>query len=140
MPMIRVSLLGEWRPAPYAGPMQETLFVLGSLSAGAAVTLGGLRGHLLDKRLPKERLPLLEVGMRYQLFHSIAMMLCSYAMGQYDARLALAAGGAFGVGIVIFSLSMYGFALLGKPALLKLSPLGGMVFLVGWVLLAAAAL
>ena len=120
--------------------MQELLFVLGSLSAGAAVTLGGLRGHLLDKHLPKERLPLLEVGMRYQLFHSIGMMLASYAMGKYEPQLALAAGGAFGVGIIIFSLSMYGFAILGKPALLKLSPLGGLVFLVGWVLMAMSAM
>lgn len=119
--------------------MQNLLFIAGGLSAGAAVTLGGLRGHLLDKRLPKERLPLLEVGMRYQLFHSIAMMLSSYAMGVYNAALAQAAGVAFGVGVVVFSLSMYGFALLGKPALLKLSPLGGLIFLVGWVLLAAAA-
>ena len=120
--------------------MKDLLFLLGGLSAGAAVTLGGLRGHLLDKRLPKERLPLLEVGMRYQLFHSIAMMLASYAMGVYRADLALAAGGAFGVGIVIFSLAMYGFALLGRPVLLKLSPLGGLIFLVGWVLLALSAL
>ena len=120
--------------------MQNLLFIAGGLSAGAAVTLGGLRGHLLDKRLPKERLPLLEVGMRYQLFHSIAMMLSSYAMGVYHAGLAQASGVAFGVGVVVFSLSMYGFALLGKPALLKLSPLGGLIFLVGWVLLAAAAL
>ena len=120
--------------------MQQILFVLGSLSAGAAVTLGGLRCHLLDKRLPKERLPLLEVGMRYQLFHSIAMMLASYAMRYYYAPLAQAAGIAFGIGIVVFSLSMYGFAMLGKPALLKLSPLGGLIFLVGWVLMAVSAM
>ena len=120
--------------------MQQLLFVLGSLSAGAAVTLGGLRGHLLDKRLPKERLPLLEVGMRYQLFHSIAMMLASYAMRHYYAPLAQAAGITFGIGIIIFSLAMYGYALLGKPALLKLSPLGGLIFLVGWVLMAMSAM
>ena len=120
--------------------MQNLLFVLGALSAGAAVTLGGMRGHLLDKRLPKERLPLLEVGMRYQMFHSIAMILASYAMGKYDHDFALASGAAFGVGVVIFSLSMYGFALLGKPFLLKLSPLGGLVFLIGWVLLAMSAM
>lgn len=119
--------------------LQDALFICGCLSAGAAVTLGGLRGHLLDKRLPKERLPLLEVGMRYQLFHSIAMVLASYAMTAYNAGVALAAGAAFGVGVVVFSLSMYGFAILGKPALLKLSPLGGLIFLVGWILLAAAA-
>lgn len=119
--------------------MRDAIFICGCLSAGAAVTLGGLRGHLLDKRLPRERLPLLEVGMRYQLFHSIAMVLASHAMGVYDARLALAAGAAFGVGIVVFSLAMYGFAILGKPVLLKLSPLGGFIFLVGWILLAAAA-
>jgi uncharacterized membrane protein YgdD (TMEM256/DUF423 family) len=111
-----------------------------ALSAGAAVTLGGLRGHLLDKRLPKERLPLLEVGMRYQLFHSIAMMLASYAMRHYYAPLAQAAGITFGIGIIIFSLAMYGYAILGKPALLKLSPLGGLIFLVGWVLMAMSAM
>lgn len=120
--------------------MQNVVFVLGSLSAGAAVTLGGMRGHLLDKHLPKERLPLLEVGMRYQLFHSIGMMLASYAMGKYDRNLALAAGGAFGFGIVVFSLAMYGFAILGKPGLMKLSPLGGLIFLIGWVLMAMSAM
>lgn len=118
--------------------MLHALFICGCLSAGAAVTLGGLRGHLLDKRLPKERLPLLEVGMRYQLFHSIAMVLASFAMTVLDPQLALAAGAAFGVGIVVFSLAMYGFAILGKPALLKLSPLGGFIFLVGWILLATS--
>ena len=56
--------------------MTDSLFLIGVISTFIAVLVGGARAHILDKKLPKERLPMLEVGMRYQVVHSMGILWC----------------------------------------------------------------
>lgn len=119
--------------------MEHALFLLGVGSAFVAVLIGGARAHLLDRRLPKERLPLLEVGMRYQTIHSMGILWCWVASGQFDNRLPLLAGWVFVAGILVFSGSMYTYALSGRKIFLKVPPFGGPILLVGWACLGLSA-
>ena len=120
--------------------MDQSLFFIGAVSAFIAVTAGGARAHWLDKRLPAERLPMLEVGMRYQRGHAIGILFCSLAAYVFDSYLPLVAGWVFVAGTLLFSGAMYGFALSGRKPLLRAAPAGGVLFMAGWVCLAVSAL
>ena len=120
--------------------MDQTFMIIGSITAFIAIFAGGARAHLLEKRLPKERLPMLEVGMRYQAIHSLAILFVALAVPHLQTQLIHCAGWTFLAGILVFGAVMYGYALTGKKWLLRFSPLGGIIFLLGWGLLAAAAM
>lgn len=120
--------------------MNQTFTIIGSISAFVAISIGGARAHLLEKHLPKERIPMLEVGMRYQVIHSMAILFVALSSQYLQTQLINCAGWTFLTGIVVFGVVMYGYALTGWKALLRFSPLGGVVFLMGWGLFVAAAL
>ncbi|HMP75015.1 MAG TPA: DUF423 domain-containing protein [Kiritimatiellia bacterium] len=119
--------------------MERILFVVGCLSAATAVGLGGARAHVLERFIPRERLAMLEVGMRYQFIHSMGLLWTSHALIANQNALVLAAGVAFLLGILLFTGAMYGFAFTGRRGLLKCSPAGGAIFFTGWLLLAGSA-
>ncbi len=116
--------------------MDPLFFAIGALSGCVAVTIGGARAHVLDKLVPKERLPMLEVGMRYQMAHSMALMITSMAVAHFPGVLPRLAGWGFVTGIVIFPCILYFYAFTGRKAMLKLTPVGGVVLLGAWVCLA----
>jgi uncharacterized membrane protein YgdD (TMEM256/DUF423 family) len=77
-----------------------------------------------------------DTGTRYQMYHAFWMVLSGVGVRVYrDARIALA-GWVFLIGIFLFSGSLYGIALLGLRWLGPVTPLGGLAFILGWVLFA----
>jgi uncharacterized membrane protein YgdD (TMEM256/DUF423 family) len=116
--------------------MDPVFTLIGALSAAIAVFAGGARAHLLDKRLPPQRLPMLEVGMRYQGLHAMGLLICALAQPHYDNYWPVAAGWLFVAGTVIFPGAMYTYALSGFKPALRLTPLGGLLFVLGWLALA----
>jgi uncharacterized membrane protein YgdD (TMEM256/DUF423 family) len=115
---------------------------LGAASAALAVTLGALGAHALKARLDPAALATFETAVTYHFFHSIG--LCIVALWLRSAAVAgglpVAAGWAFAVGIVLFSGSLYGLSMAGPRWLGPITPLGGVAFILGWILLAVAAL
>ena len=120
--------------------MDRILLTLGALSGFLAVLAGGARVHYLDKRLPKDRLPMLEVGMRYQMAHAMAILITALAIPRLAQPLPALAGCGFLLGTLLFSGSMYTFALTGWKPALRLPPIGGIIFLASWLTLALATL
>lgn len=102
---------------------------VGSLLALVAVAAGALGAHGLKPLLTAARLETFEVAVRYQMYHAIALVLA----GILDAP---AAGWCFFVGILIFSGSLYALVLTEQRWLGAVTPVGGLLFLVGWLLLA----
>jgi uncharacterized membrane protein YgdD (TMEM256/DUF423 family) len=105
-----------------------------------AVALGAFGAHALQSRLPADRLAIFETGVRYQMYHALALVAVALVLqwgGQ--ARLATWAGWAFVAGIVIFSGSLYALVLTGVRTWGAVTPIGGLAFLAGWALLAMAA-
>lgn len=97
------------------------------------VALGAFGAHGLKNRLTPEMLTVFETGVRYQAYHALGLLLLAALRGPDKA------GWCFVGGILLFSGSLYALALTGVRWLGAITPLGGLLFLAGWALLAFSA-
>jgi uncharacterized membrane protein YgdD (TMEM256/DUF423 family) len=111
-----------------------------ALAGALGVVLGAFAAHGLAARLEPHALATFDTGARYHMLHALAMGLAALAMRGAARPRARAAAVLFGLGIALFSGSLYLLALTGAPILGLITPLGGLCFIAGWVLLALAAL
>jgi uncharacterized membrane protein YgdD (TMEM256/DUF423 family) len=118
----------------------RNLAASGAFLALVAVALGAFAAHGLKSRLEPDLLAVFETGARYQMYHALALVAAGWAMTVGHARLARWAGRCFLAGTVIFSGSLYALALSGQRWLGAITPVGGLLFLAGWGLLAVAFL
>ena len=119
--------------------MDRLFFALGSLAAFLAVALGAFGAHGLKSRLAPEMLAIFDVGVRYQVYHALALLAVAWAAARWPGPWVQAAGWLFLAGIVIFSGSLYALSLTGVRWLAAITPLGGVAFLAGWACLAWGA-
>lgn len=120
------------------------ILVLGALLGALAVALGAFGAHGLRSRVTPELLEVYETAVRYHFYHALALL----AVGVWADRVGSAASPpglgaaatAFLVGVVVFSGSLYALVLSGMRWLGAITPIGGIAFIVGWLLLARAAL
>ncbi len=121
--------------------MDKTFFFIGSLSGAIGVILGAFGSHGLRKRLTSESMVTFEIGVRYQMVHALAMIAASIASGRWStSSLPSVAGWLFAIGTILFSGSLYLWALTQKRWLGAITPFGGLAFIAGWVCLALSAL
>ncbi len=104
-----------------------------------AVSVGAFGAHGLRHALSAEMAAIFETGVRYQMYHALALVAVGLFQNQDAATYGNLAGWAFAAGIVAFSGSLYGMALSGERWLGAITPVGGLAFIGGWVLLALAA-
>jgi uncharacterized membrane protein YgdD (TMEM256/DUF423 family) len=119
--------------------MERIFAVLGALSGLIAVGAGAFGAHGLKARLTPELLAVFETGARYQIYHALALLAVAWAIARWPGRAAVASGWCFVGGTVIFSGSLYLLALTGVRGFGAITPLGGVLFLAGWLLLALVA-
>jgi uncharacterized membrane protein YgdD (TMEM256/DUF423 family) len=120
--------------------MDRLFFALGSLSAGLAVALGAFGAHVLKSRLAADMLANFETGVRYQMYHALALLAVAWAVSRWaGSSLPAAAGWLFVAGTLLFSASLYLLALSGVRWLGAITPLGGVAFVAGWLCLLLAA-
>jgi uncharacterized membrane protein YgdD (TMEM256/DUF423 family) len=121
-----------------SGPLGDLvamrLGVIAALLGALAVVLGAFGAHALRDRLGEADRVTFETAARYHLLHALAAVLAAERAARAPA--ATAAGWAFVVGTLLFSGSLYGLALGGPRLLGVITPLGGMGFILGWLLLA----
>ena len=121
----------------YDSDMGRTFLLLGSVLGFLGVAFGAFGAHALKARLSPEMLAIFETGVRYQMYHVFAVLLVAATIGQIgSARLLVFAGWSFVGGIVLFSGSLYALALTNTGILGAITPLGGLLFLLGWAFLA----
>ena len=111
--------------------------ILGSLNMLLAVALGAFGAHGLKSRVSAEMLAVWQTAVLYHLVHALGLLLVGLLALHLPVR---AVGWALQGGIVLFSGSLYLMVLTGIRPLGMITPLGGVAFLVGWLLLAQAAL
>lgn len=116
--------------------MDRMFAVLGAVSALLAVTAGAFGAHALRARLTPELLAAFETGARYQLYHALALLAVATATTRWAVPSIRAAGWLFVAGTVLFSGSLYGYALTQARWLGPVTPAGGLCFLAGWAALA----
>ena len=130
--------------------MEKKFSAIGAFMAGLAVATGSYGAHGLQNIVPLERVHTWEKAVRYQMFHAFALFFVAWAITQWveQAKTLEAAGWSFIAGTIIFSGSVYirvftgdldtAITTLLNPA--YITPLGGVLMIVGWGLLMKAAL
>lgn len=106
--------------------------LIGALLALLGVMLGAFGAHGLKNILSVTALETFEVGVRYQIYHSLAIMLLGGLMVQASTLWCKRAAVFFIIGCVLFSGSIYLLALTGQKWLGPITPLGGLCFMLGW--------
>jgi uncharacterized membrane protein YgdD (TMEM256/DUF423 family) len=118
--------------------MERIFFLIGAASAFLGVAAGAFGAHALKQRISTEMLNIFEVGVRYQMYHALALLAVAWACTRWPGTLTAASGWLFLVGTVIFSGSLYILSLSGIRWVGAITPFGGLAFLAGWVCLALA--
>ena len=118
----------------------SALLVTACLLMGGGVALGAFGAHGLRSRLTPELLAVYETGVQYHLVHGLAAAIAALAVRAGFHQRAATAGWLFVFGIVVFSGSLYLLAVTGTRWLGAVTPIGGLAWLVGWALLAMAAM
>jgi uncharacterized membrane protein YgdD (TMEM256/DUF423 family) len=93
-----------------------------------AVGLGAFGAHALKARLEPDMLAIFETGVRYQVYHALALLLVAALRGPSKAAWCFTAG------IALFSGSLYILALTGVKKWGAVTPIGGVLFLAGWLI------
>ena len=116
----------------------KLLQIWGVLFCGSAVVLGAFGAHLLSDLLSSDALQSFEVGVRYQFFHGLALLYLSLSQDSKKGMTTTAL--FFTVGTLLFSVSIYLLSLstmygdTGLPAILgPVTPIGGLLLILGWV-------
>jgi uncharacterized membrane protein YgdD (TMEM256/DUF423 family) len=120
--------------------MARTFILIAALAGFLGVALGAFGAHGLRNRLTPDMLAVFETGVRYQMYHALALLATAALMDRLNGWLITTAGWLFVTGIVLFSGSLYALALTGVTILGAITPLGGLAFLAGWALLALAVI
>ena len=121
--------------------MDRVFLALGSFSGGLAVLLGAFGAHALRVRLTPIQLVSFETGVRYQMYHALALLAVGLLLlNRPGSSLLAASGWLFAGGTILFSGSLYLLALSGQKWLGAVTPLGGVAFIAGWACLLLASL
>jgi uncharacterized membrane protein YgdD (TMEM256/DUF423 family) len=121
--------------------MDRTFLLIGAILGFLGVAFGAFGAHALKNRLSPELLDVFETAVRYQMYHTFAVLIVAAAIGHIgNARLLVIAGWLFFAGTVLFSGSLYALALTGVGMLGAITPIGGVLFLLGWASLVVFAI
>lgn len=110
----------------------RTFALLGAGLAFLAVALGAFGAHALRARVGPDLLVTFETGVRYHMYHALALLACAWAQERWPSPQIAWAGWLFVAGIVVFSGSLYLLTLSGQRWWGAVTPLGGLAFLLGW--------
>ena len=113
--------------------MARIFLMVGSLLAFLGVALGAFAAHFLKNFLSPVMLETFEVGVRYQMIHAFGIFVVAWACSYWNSEAFAPAGWLFLFGIILFSGSLYGLSLGGMKWLGAITPIGGLLFLCGWV-------
>ncbi len=111
------------------------LILIGCVSAGLGVAAGAFGAHMLKEILEPPMLAVYDTATRYQMYHAFGMILSGVVVRIGRDAGAAKAGWLFLAGTFLFCGSLYGVSLLGIRWLGAVTPIGGLLFIVGWVLL-----
>jgi uncharacterized membrane protein YgdD (TMEM256/DUF423 family) len=112
--------------------VERIIFGIGALLAGLGVALGAFAAHGLRDRLEPELLAVFETGVRYQMYHALALLVLALAMARWPDRGLLPAAVLMIVGTVVFSGSLQLLAVTGTRWLGAVTPVGGVCLIAGW--------
>ena len=121
--------------------MSKKILQTSSIILLLAVVIGAFAAHGLQSLIEARQIKTFETGVRYQFYHGFALLAVGILSHWYDSKFLHWAAWAFGIGILLFSSSLYLLAcreVLGIASwtwLGPLTPIGGLFFILGWTFL-----
>jgi uncharacterized membrane protein YgdD (TMEM256/DUF423 family) len=117
--------------------MQRKWMMLGAVLTMLSVAIGAFGAHMLKGKIGADAIAVYETGVQYHMIHAIGLLIIGLTAGQLgpSTKLKWAARLLF-IGIIIFSGSLYVLSISGIKILGAITPIGGVAFIVGWLLLA----
>ncbi|MCA1032163.1 DUF423 domain-containing protein [Bacillus timonensis] len=118
----------------------KLFLILGAINAFLAVALGAFGAHGLEGKISEKYLKVWNTGVQYQMFHALGLFIIAMLIDKFPSVGTFATAGWFMLaGIVLFSGSLYVLSTTGIKVLGAITPLGGVAFLIGWILIIVAA-
>lgn len=118
----------------------KTLLVIAAISGFLGVALGAFGAHTLRDKLTEAAMNTYEKAVIYQFVHTLAIFGAGILLAHFPGNgHLLRAGWAFFAGILLFSGSLYLYTLTGQKFWAMITPVGGLLFLLGWVFLLLGA-
>ncbi|WP_090396288.1 DUF423 domain-containing protein [Natribacillus halophilus] len=119
--------------------MARIILAIGTIMAALAVAIGAFGAHGLEGRVSERMLENYQTGVQYHMFHALGMIAAGLTAALAGGNALLGwSGGLMFFGIIVFSGSLYTMALTGMTWLGAITPIGGVAFIVGWILLTVA--
>lgn len=124
--------------------MNKRIIITASLFGMLAVIAGAFGAHALKAKLSPQELQVWHTAVEYHFYHVFALLFLS-TFARFKNKLIIASYYLFTFGIIFFSGSLY---LLSCRDLLEwnwltimgpITPIGGLLFILGWIMLALAA-
>ena len=120
--------------------MYKPALTAGALFAMLSVILGAFAAHGLKTMLSADMLQVFETGVRYQFYHSFALLITGILFSAFPFKNIRIAASFFIIGIVLFSGSLYAMAFLSISGTSigpvgVVTPMGGLFFILGWLFL-----
>lgn len=118
----------------------KLFLILGAINGFLAVALGAFGAHGLEGKLSEKALKTWDKAVNYQMFHTMALLITGLLLAKIQNGGMLWAGWMFLVGILLFSGTLYIYSTTGIKTFAMITPIGGVAFLIGWVLLGYAVM
>ncbi|MBY7144776.1 DUF423 domain-containing protein [Virgibacillus sp. NKC19-3] len=116
----------------------KVFLILGAINGFVAVALGAFGAHGLEGRISASSLDTWDKAVNYQMFHTMALLITGLVLARITSGGAVWAGWMFFAGIILFSGSLYIYSTTAIKTFAMITPIGGVAFLIGWVLLGTA--
>jgi uncharacterized membrane protein YgdD (TMEM256/DUF423 family) len=118
----------------------KVFLILGAINGFLAVALGAFGAHGLEGKLSARQIEIWEKAVTYQMFHTVALFVTGIIGMKFQSGGLTAAGWMFLLGIIIFSGSLYIYSTTSIKTFAMITPIGGVAFLIGWILLGYAVM
>src|SRR6187549_1666120 len=115
---------------------QRTTLLTGATFGGLAVILGASGAHSLEPMLEASgKKEVFELATQYQFYHALALLITGILMNFYPDKKLRYTATCFTLGIILFSGSLYGLCFIKLGILGPITPIGGVFFITGWILM-----
>jgi uncharacterized membrane protein YgdD (TMEM256/DUF423 family) len=118
--------------------INRNILFFGAVFMALAVLLGAFGAHALKYSLSPEMLAVYKTGVEYQFYHALGLLFIGLIGFQIRSKYLRWSGLFITVGIILFSGSLYLLAFSGIKAVGVITPVGGISFVAGWILLAVS--
>ncbi|MCB0725885.1 MAG: DUF423 domain-containing protein [Ignavibacteriae bacterium] len=105
--------------------------IISAVMGFLGVALGAFGAHSLKPYIDPDKLDVYKTGTHYQMIHAVVMLAIAF-LGD---KVYLKAEKFFFAGIILFSFSLYVYSITSVPAFAMVTPVGGVLFLIGWAVL-----